>query len=66
MPTRTKNITWKQKSKAACAPGSFRTKRTRTGKLLRFCCPKGYWHPTTGRCAVGVKLEAVGLKRKRR
>jgi hypothetical protein len=56
----------RQMSPKACAVGSFRAKKTKSGALLTFCCPKGKWNRKRKRCRVGMKLQSMARPRKRR
>lgn len=41
----------------SCAPGSFRTKRIKSG-LLIVCCPRGYYSRRSRRCRRGMILQS--------
>lgn len=60
----TKNYRRRRKrAPSSCAAGSYRAKKTKSGHLLTFCCPKGKWNRKRKTCKVSMDLQSIGYRR---
>jgi hypothetical protein len=61
----TKNFRRQRKrAPSSCAAGSYRAKKTKSGHLLTFCCPKGKWNAKRKTCKVAMELQSIGHRRR--
>lgn len=54
----------RKRAPSSCAAGSYRAKKTKSGHLLTFCCPKGRWDRKRKVCRTAMALQSIGRRRR--